>query len=255
MGKISTCVCQLLACIIFSTCIMAESISRDEVNSGKLNSSIQYLFPQRLVDGKIQPIPDKMPSKRVLISPSTGSPGNLIGNTYIEFQSWGALGRRIASGYPQNEYTHIIWYYQDDPSWLDKNSGFRYQVYYNGDYECSIGGASVSSQPFIVHGSLAIMPDNRAVVGCTWNAFLSPPLVSIEYHPNTALFSDYFLSPDTLAPWYSEDMIYNVLTALEIHIGTDTVLYVLSGVFGSGFSWRVTGIISSSIESPSPVSN
>ncbi len=187
--------------------------------------------PMRLSQNRRPPESESNPAKMILRSPTTNSPGRLIGNTYIEFQCDGSMGRRIATGHPQNEYTHMVWVYQANPLYWDPQCGIWYQVYHNGGYDLPAGGIDIAFHMYEIDASLAVLPDNRSVVGYT---YIEPAPgsyfgsnVNVEIEPNLSIFSYYELMPDPDAEWYHAGAS-TVMPSVEVHYGTDTVIYAFT---------------------------
>jgi len=172
-----------------------------------------------------------------LRAPSTNSPGNIIGNTYNDYQQGGALGRKIALGYPSNEYTHMIWYSIDIPDLDSANFELWYQVYEMGTYAYPAGGIPATYRPKTLEGSLAILADNRAVIANDPYFRDSSVAANIEYEAIPGVFIEHPLRSDTLAGWYVDGM-RTIFPATEVHFGTDTVIYVLASAYTPVANWH-----------------
>jgi len=221
-------------CLIPAGIAEAGSVAKPIKIADKIDRSESLLTPPRWDKANPPAIPGDIPVKINLRSPSTNSPGNIIGETYMEWQVDGTQGRRIAHGYPQNQYTHIVWIYNKYPLEWDPESGIYYQVYNNGIYDYDAGGIDIGQHIYELTTSLAILPDNRAVSGQQYVIALDPlsagVCVNIEITPNFGVFNVNELNPDPAADWYVPEceVIY---PSVETHIGTDTVVYTLN-VYG-----------------------
>jgi hypothetical protein len=215
-----------IALAFITITVNAESKLDKAEHIEKLDKISTFRIPDQTIgyNGSLTP-----GSKKPVInlrSPSTNSPGNIIGSTYAEYQQTGGIGRKIALGYPQDEYTHMIWLSQDTLG-EDANIGIYYQVYEMGNYAYSAGGIPASNLPNTVESSLGILADNRAVIGSGPDFYNSDPVANIEYELFPGVFVDHYLQPDTLAAWYVHGM-RTLFPATEVHFGTDTVIYVLT---------------------------
>ena len=195
------------------------------------DKSAAYLIPG--FDMRDAADSDRSSNKSVIFLrvPSTNSPGNIIGNTYAEYQQTGALGRKIARSYPPIEQTHMVWL-----SWLtpeNLNLEIYYQVYETGYYVYAAGGIPASYQPNTSESSLGILPDNRVVIGNGPNFGLSNVYANIEFEMFPGVFIEHPLLPDTLSGWYVNGM-QTRFPATEVHTGADTVIYILTSSYASG---------------------
>lgn len=232
--RISLSIVFFLVAVIMMTITDAESLLGKKECRIQLDRADVYVIPHQLIGYRhVTPQADMVTAIN-LRSPMTNSPGNVIGQTYVAYQNSGALGRKIALGYPQNEYTHMIWLYQLNPNFSTGYVGYYYQVYNNGTYLYPAGGISVTSQPLCVEGSLGILGDNRAVIASAPDIHESNAVVYLEYQPNFGVFTQHFLTPDPFAEWYVNGM-RTVTPATEVHFGTDTVVYVLTAADSSSY--------------------
>jgi len=181
--RISLSIVLFLAVVFMMTITVAESMLDKKERGIQLDRAAAYAIPLQLTGQRhIAPQSDMVRAIN-LRSPMTNSPGNIIGETYVAYQNSGALGRKIALGHPQNEFTHMIWLYQQNPNFSTGYVGYYYQVYNNGVYMYPAGGTPVTSQPFCVEGSLGILADNRAVIASApdiheSNALVHSPSIS-----------------------------------------------------------------------------
>jgi hypothetical protein len=171
----------------------------------------------------------RIPSRIPLMS-SSRSAGIPVGMTTQDVQYWSALGRRITHDYSAPPNTHMVWTYQDNFNFYDPSLSIMYQVFNSGTgaYELAPGGITISDLPFSWTASCSAYPDNRFTFACLRDAWAnSVAAVYTELSPELSIFSRSDVYPDPDSSWYFEDLI-TPFPVIEVHHGTDTVVYVLA---------------------------